>query len=204
MTVGELAKLLNEELRLGLDLVVVPCQGWQRHQHYDQTGLFWVNPSPNMRNLNQAILYPGVGLFETTNLSVGRGTDTPFELIGAPWVDGRRLAAGLNSLAMPGVVFVPTRFTPASSKFSGEACQGVQILITRRDLVDPIRVGLAIAGLLVKNHPAQWETKNYNRLLSSQKLYEAVVQGRPLDELVRLATEGTEAFRTRRQSFLLY
>lgn len=204
MTVGELAKLLNEELRLGLDLVVVPCQGWQRHQHYDQTGLFWVNPSPNMRNLNQAILYPGVGLFETTNLSVGRGTDTPFELIGAPWVDGRRLAAGLNSLAMPGVVFVPTRFTPASSKFSGEACQGVQILITRRDQVDPIRVGLAIAGLLVKNHPAQWETKNYNRLLSSQKLYEAVVQGRPLDELVRLATEGTEAFRTRRQSFLMY
>src|SRR4030095_11876285 len=120
MTVGELAKLFNEELKLGLDLQVIECEGWQRGDFFDATGLTWVNPSPNMRSLTQALLYPGIGLLETTNLSVGRGTDTPFEVIGAPFVDGKQLAAELRAQSLPGVTFVPVRFTPRASKHQGK------------------------------------------------------------------------------------
>lgn len=204
MTVGEIAGLLKAELSLDLDLVVIRCQGWQRGDFFERTGLFWINPSPNMRNLNQALLYPGIGLLEMTNLSVGRGTDTPFELIGAPWLDAPAVAADLMAHAIPGVVFIPTRFTPAASKFANESCQGIQILVSRRDQVDPIRVGLAIAATLVKRHPDAWQTKHYNRLLGNRKLYEAVLQGGSLEQLMALASEELDAFRVRRQPFLLY
>lgn len=204
MTVGEIAGMLKAELSLDLDLVVIRCEGWQRGDFFERTGLFWVNPSPNMRNLNQALLYPGIGLLEMTNLSVGRGTDTPFELIGAPWLDAPAVAADLMAHAIPGVVFIPTRFTPGASKFENESCQGIQILVSRRDQVDPIRVGLAIATTLVKRHPDAWQTKNYNRLLGSRKLFEAVLQGGSLERLMELASEDLDAFRVRRQPFLLY
>lgn len=204
MTVGEIAGMLKAELSLDLDLVVIRCEGWQRGDFFERTGLFWVNPSPNMRNLNQALLYPGIGLLEMTNLSVGRGTDTPFELIGAPWLDAPAVAADLMAHAIPGVVFIPTRFTPEASKFANESCQGIQILVSRRDQVDPIRVGLAIAATLVKRHPDAWQTKNYNRLLGSRKLFEAVLQGGSLEQLMALASEDLDAFRVRRQPFLLY
>ena len=113
---GELAMMLREEKFPDLDLQVIRCEGWRRSDYYDATGLYWVDPSPNMRNLNQAILYPGVGLLEYTNLSVGRGTDSPFEHIGAPWIDAGKLAATVNALKLPGVCFIPERFTPESSR----------------------------------------------------------------------------------------
>ena len=125
MTLGELATLFNGENRIGADLTVVPMKNWRRDEWFDQTGLPWINPSPNMRNLLQATLYPGIGAIEGTNLSVGRGTDTPFEQLGAPWIDGVQLADALNARRIPGVSFYPVRFTPTSSKYADEECQGV-------------------------------------------------------------------------------
>jgi len=204
MTVGEIASMLKAERNWELDLQVIQCEGWQREDYFEATGLSWINPSPNMRNLNQAILYPGIGLLEFTNLSVGRGTDTPFEIIGAPWLDARALARALSAQQLPGVAFIPTQFTPSASKFAGESCGGVQILITDRAALDPIHIGLAIALTLRKQHHDQWETKNYNRLLSSKPLYDAVLAARPLSELITLASADEPTFRTRRQPHLLY
>ncbi|MEA3212188.1 MAG: hypothetical protein QOE70_5245 [Chthoniobacter sp.] len=137
LTLGELAQLYNTERGLGADLTFIPCEGWTRDLWWDQTGLPWVNPSPNMRSLTAATLYPGVGLVEFCSVSVGRGTDRPFELVGAPYIDDRAFAAALNAEQLPGVRFIPTRFTPASSVFAGQDCGGVQILITDRDSLNP-------------------------------------------------------------------
>src|SRR5262245_35759074 len=130
MTIGELAQLFNTERKINADLTVIKMEGWRRADYYDGTTLAWVNPSPNMRSLNAAVLYPGIGLLETTNISVGRGTDTPFEVIGAPWIDGRKLSEALNRAGLAGVRFVPVVFTPTSSKFAGEECGGVNIVVT--------------------------------------------------------------------------
>lgn len=204
MTVGEIATMLNEELDLNVDLRVILCEGWRREDFYDATGLFWINPSPNMRTLNQAILYPGIGLLEYTNLSVGRGTDTPFEIIGAPWLDAAAMTAELRTSNLPGIAIQPTRFTPRSSKFENEECQGLQLLITDRQAFDPIRVGFAIAAALRKLHPDQWEHKNYNRLLSNQKLFEALVAGNSLNDLLQIPSDDLESFTQRRKPFLKY
>jgi len=204
MTVGEIASMLNEELDLKVDLQVIRCEGWNREDFYDATGLYWINPSPNMRTLNQAILYPGVGLLEYTNLSVGRGTDTPFEIIGAPWLDAGKVAAELRSYKLPGVAIIPTRFTPESSKFMNEPCQGLQLLVTDRETLDPNRLGLAIAVALKKHHPEQWEHKNYNRLLSSQVVFDALIAGKSLDDLTQISQNHLETFLNRRKPFLMY
>ena len=148
MTMGELAKLFNGENKIGADLTVVAMKNWRRDEWFDETALPWINPSPNMRNLNEATLYPGIGAIEATNLSVGRGTDTPFEQVGAPWIDGVQLADALNARAIPGVRFYPVRFTPASSKFANEECQGVFIIVTDRAALRPVRVGVEIASAL--------------------------------------------------------
>ena len=121
MTIGELAKLYNAERRINANLTVVPMKGWMRGDWFDSTGVEWVNPSPNLRNLEQAILYPGVALIEGTNVSVGRGTDTPFQVVGAPWIKSKQLAAYLNARLIAGVRFVPTEFTPTSSTYAGQA-----------------------------------------------------------------------------------
>ncbi len=134
MTIGELARLFNGEAAIGADLTVVPMQNWRRGEWFDETGLDWVNPSPNMRNMTEATLYPGLGAIEHTNVSVGRGTDTPFEQVGAPWIDGAALAAALNARALAGVRFYPVTFTPAAgAKLGGEACHGVFLIVTDRD-----------------------------------------------------------------------
>ena len=133
---------------------------WQRDNWYDDTGLLWINPSPNMRNLNQAALYPGIGAIEYSNISVGRGTDQPFEHIGAPWIDGRRLAAALNARRLPGIRFYPVTFTPKSSKYANEECEGVFMVVTNRTALQPARVGIEIASALFalyrdKSRPGQ-------------------------------------------------
>ncbi|MBP1635913.1 MAG: pbpE 6, partial [Acidobacteria bacterium] len=148
MTVGELALLFNAENGIGADLAVVPIAGWRRDSWFDDTGMPWVNPSPNMRNLNQATLYPGIGAIEYSNLSVGRGTDTPFEQVGAPWIDGRRLAARLNARQVPGIRFYPTSFTPGDSKYKGERCGGVFMVVTDREALRPVRVGVEVASAI--------------------------------------------------------
>src|SRR5256714_1997264 len=138
MTIGELAQLFNQERHVGCDLHVIKMEGWERAMWLDETNLTWVNPSPNMRSLTEASLYPGIGLLETTNVSVGRGTDTPFEVVGAPWIDGQQLAAYLNSRRTAGVRFVPVRFTPQSSVFKNEECGGVNVIITDRARFRPV------------------------------------------------------------------
>ena len=141
MTLGELARLFNGENKIGAALTVVPMKNWSRDQWFDATGIEWVNPSPNMRNLNEATLYPGIGAIEYSNLSVGRGTDTPFEQVGAPWIDGPRLAEALNARHLPGVRVYPTTFTPSASKYAGEVCRGVFLIVTDRDAIRPVRAG---------------------------------------------------------------
>ncbi len=152
MTLGELAKLFNAENKIGANLTVVQLRSWQRDHWFDATGIPWINPSPNMRNLIQATLYPGIGAIEGTNISVGRGTDTPFEQIGAPWIDGVKLADTLNGRNLPGIRFYPVRFTPASSKHANKECQGVFLVVTDRAALRPVRVGAEIAGALARLH----------------------------------------------------
>ncbi len=183
MTVGELARLFRAELELDLNLTVIKVKGWQRQDFFDQTGLLWVNPSPNMRCLNQALLYPGVGLLETTNLSVGRGTDTPFEIVGAPWIDPQLLAAGLNSAQLGGVRFVPLYFTPDASKYAHERCGGVSIVITSREHVQPMRIGWELARQLRSHYAEQWQAKSYHRLLCDQATWQAVMECRSVDTI---------------------
>jgi uncharacterized protein YbbC (DUF1343 family) len=204
MTAGELARMFSSEKNIKVDLQIIPVAGWQRSQWFDETGLTWTNPSPNMRNLNQALLYPGVGLLEMTNLSVGRGTDTPFEIIGAPWLKEQRFAEHLNAAGLPGIRFIPVRFTPLSAKFPNEVCGGVQLMITDRLIVDPLATGIQLMCSLQALHPTDWQTKNLNRLLSSVPVRDAVLAGRDRHEIQRLWQTELAKFMERRQQFLLY
>jgi uncharacterized protein YbbC (DUF1343 family)/CubicO group peptidase (beta-lactamase class C family) len=167
LTMGELARLFNAEKKINVNLTVVTMKNWRRDAWFDETGLTWIGPSPNMRNLHQATLYPGIGAFEGSNISVGRGTDTPFEQVGAPWIDGVRLAETLNGRQLPGVRFYPVRFTPASSRFSGEECQGVFIVITDRNALRPVRVGVELAAALLKLFPGKFDVDASARLFGS-------------------------------------
>ena len=204
MTVGELAQLFRHELKLELDLEVVRVEGWRRRDYFDRTGLLWVNQSPNMRSLNQALLYPGIGLLETTNLSVGRGTDTPFEVIGAPWIDGRQLAAKLNRAGLPGVRFIPLRFTPDASKFADQLCGGISIVITNRAQIEPLAVGFEIARQLKRLYSKDWKAQAYHRLLSSQNTWDAVMAGKSVGEIEAGYRTELERFLVRRAAWLLY
>jgi uncharacterized protein YbbC (DUF1343 family) len=204
MTTGELARMFKAELQLDLELEIIPLEGWQRTGYFDSTGLPWVNPSPNMRSLTEAILYPGIGLLETTNLSVGRGTDTPFELFGAPWLDGDLLALELNRLELPGVLFSPVQFTPDSSKFEGELCRGVSIRIIDREKFEPIRTGLEIALQLRLLYPQVWEIDSYDRLLGNTSVLEAIRRGQHFSEIMEIYKPSLEAFRLRRSQYLIY
>jgi uncharacterized protein YbbC (DUF1343 family) len=203
MTVGELARLFRAELNLDLDLTVVPCEGWRRADAFDATGLEWVNPSPNMRSLGEAFLYPGIGLLEMTNLSVGRGTDTPFEVVGAPWLDGRKLADVLAARGIPGVAFVPIRFTPRASKFKGEECGGINIAITDRARFEPVRTGLEIAVALRRLHADEWDAGKLAVLLLNRDVLAAVLAG-DSDRVVAGSAAGITDFARRRGLHLLY
>lgn len=204
MTIGELAKLFNKEGNLGCDLRVIEMAGWRRAMWLDETNLLWVNPSPNMRSLNEATLYPGIGLLETTNVSVGRGTDTPFELVGAPWMDGQQLASYLNSQRIPGVRFVPVRFTPDTSVFKGEECSGINIIITDRDRFRPVTSGLEVAVALHKLYPSQWKIDSYLRLLANADALERLKRGDSAGDIVRSWSDSLAAFRKAREGVLIY
>ena len=204
MTIGELARMFNEELGIGVDLQVVRVEGWRRSDFFDATGLTWINPSPNMRNLNEAILYPGIGLLETTNLSVGRGTDTPFEILGAPWIDPVRLAVELTHLNLPGIRFVPVRFTPDSSKYAGESCGGLNFIITNRATFRPVHTGLQIARQLRLQYPQAWKAESYDRLLRNKSVLDAILAGKPMAEIESIYRAKLQEFLSRRSGFLLY
>jgi uncharacterized protein YbbC (DUF1343 family) len=204
MTVGELAKLFKDELSLDLDLQVVHVEGWQRSEFFDDTGLTWVNPSPNMRSQRAALLYPGIGLLETTNLSVGRGTATPFELIGAPWIDAQSLANKLQALRLPGITFTATQFTPDASVFANESCEGVRFTITDRALFEPLTTGFSIARQLLLDYPHDWQTERYIRLLGNEAALRALLDGKSVAEIKAAYQDGLDAFIARRANYLLY
>jgi uncharacterized protein YbbC (DUF1343 family) len=204
MTVGELAAMFNDELQLGVDLQVIPVESWRREDYFDRTGLLWVNPSPNMRSLAQAVLYPGIGLLETTNLSVGRGTDTPFEVIGAPWLDGIPLARALNQSGLAGVRFVPIRFTPDASKFAGQPCGGVNIVVIDRSRFHPVRTGLEIARHLHRLYPQDWESKRFHGLLADRRTLEAVLADETVEAMQADWAPELQEFLQRRSRFLRY
>lgn len=204
LTVGELALLFKAELNLDLDLQVIPCEGWRRVDFWDATGLTWINPSPNMRSLTEALLYPGMGLLETTNVSVGRGTDTPFEVLGAPWLDGRKLAAELNASGLSGVRFVPIKFAPTASTFANQPCGGVNVVITDRSKFEPLRTGFEIAAALRRLYPKDWKADGYLRLLGSQSTHQALLDGRTAAEIEAVARSGVEDFMHRTSQFLIY
>jgi uncharacterized protein YbbC (DUF1343 family) len=204
MTIGELARLFNQERNLGCDLRVVEMAGWKRAMWLDETNLLWVNPSPNMRSLTEATLYPGIGLLETTNVSVGRGTDTPFEVVGAPWIDGQQLASYLNNLRIAGVRFVPLRFSPRSSVYKDEECGGVNIIITDRARFRPVRNGLEIAAALRELYPAQWKVDDYLRLLVNADTLERLKRGELVGDIQRSWTAQLEDFQRKRARVLIY
>jgi uncharacterized protein YbbC (DUF1343 family) len=204
MTLGEMARLFNAENKIGVDLTVVALKNWTRDQWFDSTGLPWINPSPNMRNLIQATLYPGIGAIEGTNISVGRGTDTPFEQIGAPWIDGVELSDALNARALPGIRFYPVRFTPSSSKYANEECGGVFMIVTDRAAVRPARVGVEIAAMLHKLYGAKYELEAAERLLGSKEGIARIRAGADPAEIVASWAAGEARWRLLRAKYLLY
>jgi uncharacterized protein YbbC (DUF1343 family)/CubicO group peptidase (beta-lactamase class C family) len=204
MTIGELAQMMNAERKIGADLKVIKMEGWSRSMWFDETGQTWINPSPNMRSLTQATLYPGIGLLETTNLSVGRGTDTPFEIIGAPWIDAQQFATHLNRRGMAGVRFVPRTFTPKASTFENVECSGVNIIITDRKTFEPVRTGLFIAESLRELYADKWGINRFDRLLVNAKMFDAIRAGKFLLVLTSETQKEIDDFNKRREQFLIY
>jgi uncharacterized protein YbbC (DUF1343 family)/CubicO group peptidase (beta-lactamase class C family) len=205
LTIGELVSLYNGEARIGADLTVVKMQGWRRADWFDQTGLPWTNPSPNMRNMVAASLYPGIGAIEGTNVSVGRGTDTPFEQVGAPWIDGVALAAALNGRDLPGIRFYPVAFTPAAgAKLGGQPCQGVFMIVTDRDRLRPVRVGLEIASALSRLYGQQFRLEEATTLFASRPVLARIRAGDDPSAIEAAWKDDESRWLATRAKYLLY
>jgi uncharacterized protein YbbC (DUF1343 family)/CubicO group peptidase (beta-lactamase class C family) len=203
MTIGELARMFKAERDCAVDLTVIPLENWRREWWLDQTGLPWTNPSPNMRNLTEAILYPGVGLLESA-VSVGRGTDTPFEIVGAPYVNDLEFARQLNEAGLPGVRFVPIRFTPTYSVHKGQSCRGVYILLTDRDRCNVVDVGLQLAKTLFRLYPKDFDPNKLSHLLLDEPTLQAVRADKPLKDIRAVWQTGWMEFQKRRGRHLIY
>ncbi len=204
MTVGELARLYNDQRKIGADVRVIKMQNWRRAMWFDATNLTWINPSPNMRSLTEATLYPGVCLLETTNVSVGRGTNTPFELVGAPWLDGQKLASYLNARQIAGVRFVPVRFTPTAATHKDQECGGVNIVVTDRTRLQAVALGIELAAALRQLYPSDWKVDGFGRLLANSDAFERLKRGDSADSIIRSWSNSLEQFRTARANALLY
>ena len=204
MTVGELARLFNGERRIGARLTVVPMEGCMSGDWFDSTGAVWVNPSPNLRSLTEAVLYPGVGMIEGTNLSVGRGTDTPFEVMGAPWIVASELARALNAREIGGVRFVPVSFTPASGPYANEKCGGVNIVVTDRNALDSPELGIEIAAAVKGLYRDQYKMEKLDGLMVNKASVDALMAGEDPRRVAGDWREGIERFVERRGKYLLY
>ena len=204
MTLGELATMYNAERHINAHLTVVRMEGWERGDWFDATGLTWIGPSPNLRDLNEAALYPGVGLIEGTNISVGRGTDTPFEVVGAPWIKGRELAAYLNARMIQSVRFVPISFTPSSSNYAGTRCEGVNLILLDRNAFDGPELGIELASALHKLYPNDYKPHRLPELLVNQAAFEAILAGEDPRRIAQDWQERLEQFLKVREKYLLY
>lgn len=204
MTAGELGRMFNAERGIGAKMAVVPMEGWFRGDWFDSTGQIWINPSPNMRSLNEATLYPGLGMVEGTNISVGRGTDTPFEVVGAPWISAAEMAHHLNERAIPGVRFVAVEFTPGSSEYAGQKCGGVNLVLTDRNALDGPELGLELMSALQTLYPKQFQIKELDRLMVNKVSMDALALGEDPRRIAESWREGIEEFEETRAKYLLY
>jgi len=205
MTIGELARYFNQQRHLNAPLTVIPMQGWQRGDWFDSTGLTWINPSPNLRDLEEATLYPALGLVESTNISVGRGTDTPFEILGAPWMNARPLAQFLNRRDLPGVRFLPVDFTPQKPyPYAGELCHGVRVLVTDRNALDAPELGLEIASALHHLYPEDFQIEKMKTNLASQSVIDDLIAGHDPQRIAESWRSALDTFEQDRQKALLY
>jgi uncharacterized protein YbbC (DUF1343 family)/CubicO group peptidase (beta-lactamase class C family) len=204
MTMGELSQMYNTERKINARLKVIAMEGWQPGDWFDSTGFTWVNPSPNLRSLTEATLYPGVGLVEGTNVSVGRGTDTPFELLGAPWIKGRELAQYLNARMIAGVRFVPISFTPASSNFSGQKCEGVNLVLLDRNTLDSPELGIELASALHKLYPQDFKLDRMGEILAQPSILDAIAQGQDPRRIAQDWQDELDGFQHMRQKYLIY
>ena len=203
MTAGELARLYNGEKKLGVDLHVIRMEGWKRSMWYDETGLEWVNPSPNIRNLTQAILYPGVCLLESKQISVGRGTEMPFQLVGAPWFKAREMAEYLNG-RVPGVRFVPRRFRPDASAYKDQECEGLEVVLVDRKAFESVLLGMELLAATLKFHPGQFDIATVMRLLGSDEAAARLKRGETGRQVLEAMRGQTEEFGKIRARYLLY
>jgi len=205
MTLGELARYLNGEYKLGAPLTVVAMKGWQRGDWFDATGLSWTNPSPNLRSLREAMLYPALGLIETTNISVGRGTDTPFEYVGAPWIDGPALARVLNARFLPGVRFLPVDFTPrAPYPYADQLCHGIELIVTGRNVIDSPELGMEIAAAIHKLAGEKFQMSKIETLLANRSVLEALLASRDPQRIAEDWQQQLHDFEEKRKPYLLY
>ncbi|HKE25291.1 MAG TPA: DUF1343 domain-containing protein [Bryobacteraceae bacterium] len=204
MTAGELAGMYNGEKHLGVDLHVIRMEGWKRSMWYDETGLDWIDPSPNIHNMTEAALYPGVCLLESPQISVGRGTDTPFERVGAPWYRAHEVAEYLNARQIPGVRFVPHRFTPHASVYKDQQCQGMDILLIDRSAFDPVLMGMELLSATLKFHSGKFDVGTVMRLLGSDEAARRVKRGETGREVLDAMRGQLEEFAKIRARYLLY
>jgi len=215
MTVGEIAKMVDGEwlMEKKVDLTVIPMEGWKRSMWYDETGLPWIAPSPNMKTLSTATVYAGTCLFEATNISEGRGTEKPFEYFGAPWLDGERLSRALNEKKIPGGVFSPLQFTPQSNpisalnpKYKDTVCNGVWLMVEERTLFQPVRTTLLMLDEIKREHPDKFQLKkeSFDRLAGTSLLREGLENGAAVDSLLHKFKKGIDYFKLLRERYLLY
>jgi uncharacterized protein YbbC (DUF1343 family) len=205
MTMGELATMMKAENRWTLKLTVVKMQGWQRGDWFDETGLPWINPSPNIRSLNAALLYPGLALLEySRNYTVGRGTDSPFEWVGADWIKGVDLAAELNSRKIPGIRFYPVKFKPESSNLEGIPVEGVRCVVTDREQFEAVRTGLEVSGALQRLYPGKIRFLDNGRLIGKRREMDELQKGTDPRAISEREEEELKAFLARREKYLLY
>jgi uncharacterized protein YbbC (DUF1343 family) len=204
MTLGELARLFVGEAGIRVELQVVPMRGYRRVAWYEDSGLPWLAPSPNLTSVAAATLYPGVGMIEGAPVSVGRGTTTPFEVVGAPWIDADRLAGAMNALRLPGVRFAPITFTPATATHAGKACRGVRVELTDRDALNSPALGVALAHALHRMYPKEFQVGRILGNLGSATLLGAIEAGEPLPSLLEKVEREVAAFEPIRARYLLY
>jgi uncharacterized protein YbbC (DUF1343 family) len=204
MTLGEMAQMFNAEYSLGVDLHVIAMQNWGRREWFDDTGLPWVNPSPNLRSSRADILYPGLEILQAGGISVGRGTDRPFERIGAPWIRGDAFVKEMNRRTVPGARFVADRFTPNSGLYAGQVCEGARVIVSDRASFEPMRMGIEIAVALAKFYSAKFDVSKMMVLVGNAETIRKLKAGKSTTEILAGWTEELESFRKVRAKYLLY
>lgn len=204
LTIGELAQLFNSEKHIDCDLRVIAMKNWHRKYFYQNTGVRWIPPSPNLRTLNGAILYPGLEFLQSAKVSVGRGTEAPFEEFGAPWLNGEEVADALNARNLPGVRFKNQPYVPVSGLYAGQHCGGVAIRVTDRAAVRSMRVGLEIASVLEKNYPSKFDLAKTIELLGNDATVQQLKEGVAPEQIIASWSASLEAFEELRQKYMLY